>query len=186
MTDNEIIDKILQFLYDNQVHNGIHVKTYILKKLNIPYDKNQYERVYSKLTHSNMVHERESIIGGDDSLSISGLGIDVVEKHGSFSAFDKIRFKLDYSPEVLVERLLLDKRTTNTPRHPQTTSNGNIPISLTSRLVKVISNHISVIISGIIIALVAGYMLYYFRLNGDRPRKTQPTTETTTTIKQKP
>lgn len=88
MTVNEIIDLVLQYLYDH-THNtaGTQVNLEIFKAHDIVCDKQQYERLYLKIISSGIADKRESMVANDDSLIITRLGIDIIEKHGSYSSF---------------------------------------------------------------------------------------------------
>lgn len=86
--DNEIIDKILKFLYEHQDRvAGIILKGGIYKQLNIEFEKNQYHRILKKLVYEKIVEEKQSYISGDNSIVISGKGIEIVEKYVSFTDF---------------------------------------------------------------------------------------------------
>lgn len=88
MTDNEIIDLVLQYLYDHTHHTaGTQVKLEIFKAHDIVCDKQQYERVFLKIISSGIADKRESMVGNDDSLIITKLGIDIIENHSSYSSF---------------------------------------------------------------------------------------------------
>ncbi|MEQ9262150.1 MAG: hypothetical protein RLP14_03215 [Owenweeksia sp.] len=86
MTDNQLIDIILLDLYDKSNPAGASLKMGILEPRNLNPDKEQINRVLTKLK-SGLVDQKESIVANDPRLVITDRGIEIIEKFGDYSSF---------------------------------------------------------------------------------------------------
>ena len=82
----EIADIILKYLYKNP-KNGYHVEADILKNTKFIKEDISIEIAIKLLKHKGVVDMCKSEIGGDECLVINLYGIEIIDKHGSFSKY---------------------------------------------------------------------------------------------------
>lgn len=87
MTDDEVIDIALAFLYEQRYRNFSMLNNYL--RMKSAYEANQYVTIKSKLESRNLAEKVESTTSETDVWHIKPHGIDIIEEHSSWLSYLK-------------------------------------------------------------------------------------------------